>query len=93
MTELKKDWEKIAGALAERVLFALNHYKYNGGLIIDHNKGTSQTPLHYFADGLRMAGYEIDENDVNALCMPAAKRRKYFADKRKQQQPRDRVND
>lgn len=79
----KKDYKEISYQLAERLLFALNHWKYNGGVVYNRDKGLAITPMRYFADGLKMLGYEIADADVEALALPAAARRKYFIAKEK----------
>ena len=87
--EAEKDYKAIAEALAERLIFALEHWKYTGGLAYNPATGKGQTPMRYFAEGLRLMGYEIADADLNALALPAAARRKYFAAKEKTQRSKE----
>lgn len=78
-----KDYKKIAEALAERLIFALENWKYTGGLAYNPVTGKGQTPMRYFAEGLKLMGYEIADADLNALALPAAAKRRYFATREK----------
>ncbi|MFA7278720.1 MAG: hypothetical protein WC100_01335 [Sterolibacterium sp.] len=80
----KPDYQKICGELMVRLKFAIDHLKADGtGLSYDRETGKTKPWRHYLAEGIEMCGYTIDKDDLDALDLPAAARRKYFANKAK----------
>lgn len=81
LTSKQKD--EVIEAMTRRLIFAVNNYKYTGGMVRDSETGKHETPIFWFASALEMVGITFDKDDLAALHKPAAAKRKYFADKRK----------
>lgn len=76
------DYKKICGELMSRLKFAIDHLHSRGtGLTFDRTTGKTMPWRHYLAEGIAMCGYEIDNDDLDALDLPAKQKRKYFQDK------------
>lgn len=90
---LVRDLNEIAKGLAECTVFALNHGKWSSdSFVMNPVTGRSTTPIYFFADALAKYGVTYDRADLAALHLPAAKRRKYFSDKKKQASTRESDN-
>lgn len=77
------NYPKLCGELMVRLKFAVDHLKADGaGLSLDRKTGKTTPWRHYLAEGIEMCGYTIDKDDLDALDLPAAQRRKYFQNKK-----------
>ena len=79
---VEKDWKMVAYALAERVNFAISRLDVRGsGMMVNMKTGKARSWRDYMADGLRMMpGWKVDRRVLDALELPAAKRRKRLAE-------------
>jgi len=85
----KEQLEEIVEAMTRRLIFAVNHYKYTGGMVKDSVTGKYRTPIYWFADALEMVGITFDPADLEALHMSVKDKRQYLKEKmkRKAEQP------
>jgi len=84
MAKEEPDYQKICGELMVRLKFAIDHLHARGsGLSYDRETGKTKPWRYYLAEGIEMCGYNIDRDDLDALDLPAAQRRKYFDQKAK----------
>lgn len=80
----RTDYKKICGELLARLKFAVDHLDCRGtGLMFNKETGKTTPWRHYLAEGFEMCGFTIDKDDLDALDLPAAQRRKYFEKKAK----------
>lgn len=79
------DWENIAMALAQKVMFAVTHLKCpgSGTMVTLNSSGQAMRTKHWkedFADALeKIPGGVLDREVMHAYDLPAKERRKFFA--------------
>lgn len=78
-TKPKKDWKKIAAALAARVAWALKFMDVKGGGFVfksdTNGVGEVQDWEDYFCDALDMYGFKVDRKKLRAMRAGKKRRR------------------